>query len=138
MDHLVAASRIANSGLTAQSLRVRVATENVANAHATANTPGGEPYRRKLVVFERGDFGNQAGVSVSADDIVHDTRPSRLEYEPGHPAANTKGFVAYPNIDVTVELADIREANRTYVANLQVIKQTRDAINATIDLLRGS
>lgn len=136
MDALIAAARIAGSGLTAQSTRVRIATENVANAHATARSPTDEPYRRKLITFDSDSATDDTSLRVG--DVVTDSRPFRMEHEPGHPAANAAGFVAYPNVDVMMELADIREANRAYVANLQIIKQTRDAINATIDLMRGS
>jgi flagellar basal-body rod protein FlgC len=136
VDPLIAASKIAASGLSAQSVRVRVATENVANAHSTARSPAEEPYRRKLISFEGGARDNGAVLLVG--EIVRDQSPFRMEHEPGHRAANAAGFVAYPNVDVMTELADIREANRAYVANLQIIKQTRDAVNATIDLLRAS
>ena len=67
-----------------------------------------------------------------------DQRPFREEYEPGHPAANSAGYVKYPNVDMATELADMREANRSYMANLQMVKQAREAINATLDLLRTS
>jgi flagellar basal-body rod protein FlgC len=136
MDPLVAASRIANHALLANSTRVRVATENVANAYSTARVPGEDPYRRKTISLEAVDEGTVSSVRV--DDISTDARPFRLEHEPGHPAADARGYVAYPNVDLMTELADIREANRSYIANLQVIRQTRDAINATIDLLRNS
>jgi flagellar basal-body rod protein FlgC len=134
MDPLTAASRMANAGLAAQSQRMRVAAENLANAHATASVPGGDPYRRKTVVFRVDP--ETSGVAVA--ETSTDPRPFNRELRPGHPAADADGYVKLPNVDVLVETADLREANRSYLANLQVIRQSRDAVQATLDLLRMS
>jgi flagellar basal-body rod protein FlgC len=137
MDPLLAASRIAQSGLMAQSERLRIVAENLANANSTARSPGADPYTRKTVSF-RSEFDDLVGQDVvEVSQIGRDRSPFRIEHEPGHPAADANGFVKYPNVEPMLELADMREANRSYLANLQVIKNAREAVNAMLDLLRG-
>ncbi len=137
MDPLLAASRIAQSGLMAQSERLRIVAENLANANSTARAPGADPYTRKTVSF-RSEFDDLVGQDVvEVSQIGRDRSPFRIEHEPGHPAADANGFVKYPNVEPMLELADMREANRSYLANLQVIKNAREAVNAMLDLLRG-
>ncbi|MGO9544075.1 MAG: flagellar basal body rod protein FlgC [Rhodomicrobium sp.] len=138
MDNLAATFAVASSALNAQSQRIRVATENLANAESTGNTPGAIPYTRKLISFES-ELDQSTGaslVTVAGSDL--DTSPYRIEKIPGHPAADRSGNVKLPNVNVAVELADIREGTRSYDANVQVIKQARDLVNMTIDLLRTS
>ena len=137
-DPLQATMRIGASGLQAQSLRLRVIAENMANAHSTGRTPGSEPYTRKVMNFE-----TQADDAASANrgrgaGIERHRAPYRVEHMPGHPAADAQGFVRLPNVDLVVEAADMREANRSYEANLQAIKQAREMINMTLDMLRSS
>lgn len=135
-DPLLAATRIAASGLDAQSRRVRVAAENLANAESTGNTQGADPYTRKLISFES-EFDDQLGAEVvRVRGVDFDKSPFRLEHDPDHPAADERGFVKRPNVDMLVEMADIREANRSYQANLQVIRQAREMITMTLDLMR--
>jgi flagellar basal-body rod protein FlgC len=134
-DPLLHPLKLAGAGLAAQSTRLRVLAENLANANTTSTVAGGDPYRRKIVSF-REELAT-ADQAMATLDVARDTRPFRMEHQPGHPAADAAGFVKRPNVDVTIELADMREANRTYLANLQVIRQTREAVNATLDLLRG-
>ena len=137
-DLLNAAMRIATSGLQAQSARLRVVSENIANAESTSSTPGGDPYIRKTLSFHS-ELDRAAGVSmVRAGDTGTDEAPFRLDRDPGNPAADSSGMVKRPNVDVLVEMADMREANRGYQANLQVIKQSRDMLSLTIDLLRSN
>lgn len=135
-DDLVGAMKVAASGLEAQTQRLRVVAENLANAHSTGVTPGSDPYARKTVSF--GSILDQAaGVeTVRVRSIDVSPEPFRVEKNPSHPAADTEGNVKLPNVSVLVELADMREANRSYEANLQVVKQSRDMISMTIDLLR--
>jgi flagellar basal-body rod protein FlgC len=138
MDPLLAASRIAQSGLLAQSERLRVVAENLANASSTARAAGGDPYARKTISF-RSEFDDLVGQEmVQVSNIGRDGSPFRVEYEPGHPAADANGYVKYPNVEPMLELADMREANRSYLANLQVIKNAREAVNSMLDLLRGA
>lgn len=137
IDPLIAAMKISASGMDAQSIRLRVVSENLANARSTGNTPGADAYRRKLVTFGE-QLDRETGVSsVNIEKITEDQTPYNIEFDPGSPAADQKGMVKLPNVNVLVEMADMREANRSYEANLQSIKQSRDMITATIDLLRS-
>ncbi len=135
-DSLQASLIVAASGLQAQSDRLRVVAENLANAQSTGPAPGSEPYRRKTISFAQ-ELDRIMGVStVRVDNIGADQTPFRVEYEPGHPAADDNGYVKLPNVNMIVEMADMREANRSYEANLQIVKRTRELISMTIDLLR--
>ncbi len=136
-DPLVAAGRVAMTGLTAQSTRLRIIAENMANANSTGATPAASPYQRKTVSFEAAlsPYADAQGVEISR--ISLDNSPYIIKYEPGHPAADNNGYVKYPNVNSIVEMADMREANRSYEANLQVVRQARDLVSQTIDLLRG-
>lgn len=137
IDALSASLRVAASGLEAQSMRLRVVSENLANAESAGRTPGADPYRRKDVLFTS-ELDRLTGADVVA---VAGTRPDpapfRLEYQPGHPAADAAGYVKLPNVNMIVELADMKQANRSYEANLQVVKQGREMLSMTIDLLRS-
>lgn len=135
-DPLEAASKIAGAGLAVQSARLRVVAENLANAQSTGATAGADPYARKTVTFES-ELDQAVGAElVRIKSIGTDRSPFRIEHDPGHPAADPKGFVKYPNVNVLMEMADMREANRSYEANLQVFKQARDLAAMTIDLLK--
>jgi flagellar basal-body rod protein FlgC len=138
MDTLTAASRIAGSGLEAQSQRLRVVSENLANAQSTANVAGGAPYQRKTISFSSMLDRASGTPLVHVDSIERDQQAFPLEFNPGNPAADEAGYVKMPNVNVLIEMADMREANRSYDANLQVIKQVRDLVSATIDLMRNS
>jgi flagellar basal-body rod protein FlgC len=136
-DPLSSALRIGASGLEAQSKRLRVVTENLANAQSTGKTPGADPYTRKVVSFET-ELDEATGASVvKVGSIERHRSPFRIEHNPGHPAADQNGNVKLPNVDIVSEVADMHEANRSYEANLQVIKQAREMINMTIDMLRN-
>ena len=137
MDPLTAAMKVAASGMTAQSERLRVVSENLANSQSTGRTPGSDPYRRKTITFAAElDRANGAS-AVEVMNISRDPSAFPVEYQPGNAAADAKGFVKMPNVNVLIEMADMREANRGYEANLQVIKQARDLISMTIDLMRN-
>ncbi|MGH1418914.1 MAG: flagellar basal body rod protein FlgC [Hyphomicrobiaceae bacterium] len=137
IDSLKASMITAASAIEAQSTRLRVASENLANAQSTGNTPGSDPYARKTVSFSS-QLDEVTGVnklivgSISADDA-----PFRVESNPSHPAADENGNVKLPNVNVLMEMADMRETNRSYEANLQVVKQARELVSMTIDLLRS-
>lgn len=138
LDPIDATLKIAASGLEAQSSRLRVVSENLANANSTSAVPGGNPYSRKLVTFAS-ELDRAAGVElVHVSQIGYDQTPFRAEYDPGNPGADAKGFVKLPNVNMITEMADMREANRAYSANLQVVKQGRDLYTMTIDLLRNA
>jgi flagellar basal-body rod protein FlgC len=117
---------------------MRVVSENIANAETTGETPGSDPYRRKTISFRNVMDEADGGDMVEVDKITKDPSPFRVEYMPGNPAADDKGNVKLPNVDMLVELADMREASRAYTANTEVIKQVRELVSMTIDLLRPS
>ncbi|MFU0505483.1 flagellar basal body rod protein FlgC [Pseudaminobacter sp. NGMCC 1.201702] len=137
MDALSATLKVAASGLTAQSERLRIVSENLANAQSTGDTPGADPYQRKTITFSA-ELDRSIGAStVDIMSINRDSSAFPTEYLPGHEAADEAGFVKMPNVNVLIEMADMTEANRSYEANLQVVKQARDLISMTIDLMRG-
>ena len=138
MDPLSAALKVAASGLTAQSERLRVVSENLANAQSTGRTPGSDPYRRKTISFAAALDRPTGTSTVEVADIGRDASDFPVEYQPGNQAANDAGYVKMPNVNVLVEMADLREANRSYEANLQVIRQARELITMTIDLLKST
>ena len=138
IDALQASLRVAGAGLSAQSARLRVVSENLANAQSTGATPGADPYRRKTITFQN-EFDRVAGMDVvKVNSIGTDPSDFEVEQDPGNPAADEKGVVKMPNVNMISEMSDMREANRSYEADLQVIKQSRDLISMTIDLLKGS
>lgn len=138
LDPLQASLSIASSGLEAQSTRMRIVSENLANANATGRTAGAEPYQRKTVTFDA-EMDRAAGAQlVKVKEVGVDSSPYRVEYDPGHPAADKTGYVKLPNVNMMVEMADMREVNRSYEANLQIVKQVRSMFGMTIDLLRGA
>jgi flagellar basal-body rod protein FlgC len=138
IDPLQASLKIAGSGLEVQSARLRIVSENLANAESTGSTPGSTPYVRKTITFAS-EMDRAAGVElVQVKKIALDPTPFHIEHNPGHPAADQNGDVMLPNINIISEMSDMREANRSYEANLQIVKQARDLISMTINLLSTS
>jgi flagellar basal-body rod protein FlgC len=136
IDPLQASLKIASSGMEVQSTRLRVISENVANSESTGATPGADPYVRKTIAFDN-EMDRASGIqTVRVKRIGVDDQPFKVELDPGNPAADAKGFVKLPNVNLLVELADMREANRSYEANLQVVKQSGDLTSMTIGLLK--
>ena len=128
---------IAASGLRAQAGRMRVISENVANADSTAPRAGANPYRRKVPTF-RAEMDRALDAKVVAlGPVRNDPSDFRTRYEPGHPAADANGYVRYPNVNSVVEMTDMRDAQRSYEANLNVIGATRRMLQRTIDILRA-
>jgi flagellar basal-body rod protein FlgC len=126
---------VAASALRAQQARMRVIAENLANADSTSRTPGGDPYRRQIPVFEpAGVEGGGEGVRMAR--VQPDASAFRSTYNPSHPAANAQGYVSLPNVDPLVEALDMREAQRAYEANLNVIENARSMDVRTLDLLK--
>ena len=137
MDPLSAASKIVGSSLEAQATRLRIVSENIANARSSGDTPGADPYRRKTITFGA-ELDRAADVElVRVKKLGTDASDFVEEYDPNHPAADDRGMVKMPNVNILIEMADMREANRTYDANLQTIKQTRELVAATLDLLKS-
>lgn len=126
--------RIATSGLRAQQARMRVIAENMANANSTARTPNGDPYRRQVSVFQPKAIDGGQGVQLAR--IEPDNRDFKMTYDPGHPAANADGYVKTPNVDPLIEALDLREAQRAYEANLNVIETARSMEMRTLELLK--
>lgn len=128
------AMNIAASALRAQQSRMRIIAENIANAQSTALTAGGEPYRRQTPVFQTQQLDGGTGVTLA--EVRPDMREFRREYDPSHPAADAEGYVLRPNVDTLIEAMDMREAQRAYEANLNVIETARAMDTRTLDLLK--
>src|SRR5262245_18597101 len=128
---------IAASGLRAQAGRMRIISENIANSDSTAQQPGTDPFRRRIPTF-RSEFDRALDARVVLLGRVR-TDPSqfRLKHEPGHPSADANGNVRYPIVNSLVEMTDMREAQRSYEANINVIGATRRMIQRTIDILKA-
>jgi flagellar basal-body rod protein FlgC len=137
IDPLRAASTIAAGGLAAQSFRLQIVAENMANANSTGITPGADPYARKTALFDA-EFNQLLGASeVRVTGVGLDSTPFQIEHDPDNPAADASGNVKLPNVNMLMEMADMREANRSYEADLQMIKQARTMTSMMIDLLRN-
>jgi flagellar basal-body rod protein FlgC len=136
MDFMKALA-IAASGLHAQIGRMQIISENIANADSTAQTPGGDPYRRKIVTFTS-ELDRSLGASVvKLGHIESDESDFQVRHEPGNPAADQNGNVKYPNVNSLVEMSDMRDAQRSYEANLNIITATRRMLQRTIDILKS-
>ncbi|MGZ3408881.1 MAG: flagellar basal body rod protein FlgC [Xanthobacteraceae bacterium] len=128
---------IAASGLRAQAGRMRVISENVANADSTAQTPGGDPYRRKIPTFTSQLDRELNARVVGFGRVRPDNSDFQTKYQPNHPAADARGYVKYPNVNSLVEMTDLRDAQRSYEANLNVVGAARRMIQHTLDILRA-
>ena len=127
---------IAGSALTAQSKRLNVAASNLANADSVTG-PDGQPYRAKQVVFQVDAAPGAATGGVKVADVVESQAPDKLVYEPGNPLADASGYVKYPNVSSLIEAMDMRQAQRSYEANLNVVTVTRQMLGSTLDVLKG-
>ena len=136
MDPLKSISQIAASGMHVQSARLQVVAENVANAASTGATPGDEPYRRKTISFQEA-LNRESGLTmVEVSDIGRDQSPFTLRHDPSHPAADENGFVKLPNASPILEMANMREASRSYEANMNLYEAGRRMRSQMIDLLK--
>lgn len=131
------ALKISASAMTAQTTRLRIIAENLANAGSTANTPGADPYRRKLVTFRNELDQATGGKLVKADRVVPDSSPFEIKFIPGHPAADSNGYVRFPNVNSMIEMADLKDANRSYQANVDVIDVAKSMLSRAIGLLQN-
>ena len=135
MTDIQAAISAAASGMRAQTTRMRVAAENVANANSTGASPDQEPFRRRIPLMESTTLATGAqGVKVRG--AAYDMSAFRQEFNPSHPAADADGYVRLPNVDTLVEMMDLRDATRAYEANLNMIEAARSMTNRALDLLR--
>jgi flagellar basal-body rod protein FlgC len=128
------AMAVASSALKAQQSRMRIIAENIANAESTANVAGGQPYRRQTPVFQARNVDGATGVVLA--EVRSDQSDFRMDYDPSHPAANAEGYVQRPNVDTLVEAMDMREAQRAYEANLNVIETARNMDSRTLDIIK--
>ena len=128
---------IATSGLRAQAGRMRVISENIANADSTAPTPGADPYRRKVPTFSSALDRTLDARLVALGKVRTDPSAFRVKYEPGNPSADAAGNVKYPNVNPLIEMTDMRDAQRSYEANLNIITATRRMIQRTLDILKA-
>lgn len=136
MDEIQKAQRVALSGMKVQSQRLRVISENLANADSLPQTPDATPYRRKIVTFKQ-ELDRNTGVnSVVVDRVRNDQSEFQRKLDPKHPAADRDGYVLAPNVNPLIELMDLREAQRSYEANLSVIGSSRKLISRTIEMLK--
>ena len=127
--------QIAAAGMKVQSSRLRVIGENIANASSTSTTPGGEPYRRKMISFENA-LDRILGINtVRVANYSYDKAEFGKRYDPTHPSAGEDGIVLMPNVNALIEMADMREALRSYEANLSVVEASKSMLQKTIDLL---
>lgn len=136
-NDVMTAMQISVSGLRAQGDRINVIAQNIANGSSLPASPEDEPYRRKIIVFKN-EFDKELGAEkVVLERIEPDTRSDfGREYRPNHPAADEQGYVQTPNVKSLIELQDMKEAQRSYEANLGMVTQARDMYMRTIDLLR--
>ncbi|MET0183104.1 MAG: flagellar basal body rod protein FlgC [Caulobacterales bacterium] len=135
MSEIDSALAAAASGMRAQTVRMRIAAENVANANSTGDTPDAEPFRRRIPLLETTTLGD--GVTgVKVVGAVQDQSSFRSEFNPSHPAADANGYVRLPNVDTLVEMMDLREASRAYEANLNMVEAARAMTSRALDLLR--
>lgn len=133
---LMTAMAMAAKGMKAQGVRMKVISENLANAETTAKSPGEDPYQRQIVTFKNEMNRADGYKSVSVDKITTDKSDFIKKYDPSHPAADEAGYVEMPNVKSLIEMMDMREAQRSYEANLGVIETSRAMLMRTIDLLR--
>jgi flagellar basal-body rod protein FlgC len=127
---------VAASGLRAQSDRMKTIAENIANANSASATAGGEPYRRKIATVTS-EFDRELGATtVRSGQPIADTSDFRTQYDPGNPQADTQGYVKLPNVNSLVEIMDMREAQRSYEADLTVMDATKAMLARTVDLLK--
>ena len=127
---------VAAAGMRAQSGRMRIIAENLANADSTSPSANGQPYRRRIATISSEFDRELSATVVRLGDPVPDQSDFRLQYDPGNPAADKQGYTHLPNVNALVEMMDMRDAQRSYEANLQVMEGARAMLTRTIDLLR--
>ncbi len=136
MSDLSVTSDIAVSGMKAQSERLRIISENMANAESVGIRPGEDPYRRQVVTFKNYVDKQTGAEMVKVDKVVEDQSPFVKKYAPNHPAADAQGYVSMPNVNTLVEMMDMKEAQRAYEANLTMVQTARDMNSKVLDILK--
>jgi flagellar basal-body rod protein FlgC len=135
MTDISSAMAAAAAGLRAQTMRMRIAAENVANADSTGSKPGADPYARRIPIL-KSQMLEDGTMAVKVVGAQTDHSAFKLQYEPGNPAADSSGYVKMPNVDSLTEMMDLREASRAYEANLNMIDNAREITSRALDLLR--
>ena len=135
MDPLSLISKTAASGMRAQGERLRVVSENVANANSTSSKPGGDPYQRKIVNFENSVDPTTGAAIVQLGEVEADTSNFVLRFDPSHPSADENGYIKLPNVNPLIEMSNMREAARSYEANLSMMENARSMRRLLVDLL---
>ncbi|MQX35224.1 flagellar basal body rod protein FlgC [Roseospira navarrensis] len=136
MDDLKSVTRIAVAGMKVQAERLRVISQNLANADSVGQRPGETPYRRKLITFEDAMDREMGLRSVHVRGVTEDMSPFPKRLDPSHPAADADGYVMMPNVDPLVEMMDMREAQRSYEANMSTISVAREMAKRTLEMLK--
>ncbi len=136
MDDLQKSTAVAIAGMKAQSERMRVISQNLANADSLAQTPDGAPYRRKVVTFKNELDRANGMTTVKVGKVENDRSEFQRRYDPKHPAADRDGYVLAPNVNPMIELMDMRQAQRSYEANLNVVNTSRSLLTETVQMLR--
>jgi flagellar basal-body rod protein FlgC len=127
---------VAASGLRAQSERMKIIAENIANANSTSPTPGGDPYRRKIATITQNFDSELEANLVNSGKPLPDKSEFKSQYDPGNPNADSQGYVKLPNVDSLVEIMDMRDAQRSYEADLQMLDTSKQMMARTVDLLK--
>ena len=135
-NNLLVSSDIAVSGMKAQAERLRIISQNMANADSTAQTPGGEPYRRQIVTFKDYVDAETGAHKVKVASVQTDESELPKKYDPNYPAADAQGYITLPNVNPLVEMMDMKEAQRSYDANLSMMKTARDMEAKVLDVLK--
>ena len=135
-NDLTISADISASGMRAQAERLKVISQNMVNADSLSSEKGQEPYRRQVVSFANYIDEKTGAQKVKVDRIVKDMSPFEKKYDPNHPAADAKGYVSLPNVNPLVEMMDMKEAQRVYEANLNMLKTAREMNNSTLDILK--
>ena len=136
MSDLSVTSDIAVSGMKAQSERLRIISENMANAESVGIREGEDPYRRQVVTFKNYIDKKTGAEMVKVDKVIKDQSPFVKKYAPNHPAADEQGYVSMPNVNTLVEMMDMKEAQRAYEANLTLVQTARDMNSKVLDILK--
>ena len=134
--NLSVSADIAVSGMKAQAERLRVISENMANADSVGVRPGEDPYRRQVVTFKNYVDKETGAQMVKVDKVVPDKSEFQMKYMPNHPAANAQGYVAMPNVNPLIEMMDMKEAQRSYEANMSMMQTARDMNSSILDVLK--
>ncbi len=134
--NLTVSADVAASGMRVQAERLKVIAQNMANADSVSITTGGEPYRRQVVSFQNYIDQETGAQMVRVDKVVKDDSPFEKKYAPNHPAADAQGYISLPNVNPLIEMMDMKEAQRAYDANLNMVKTAREMNSSVLDILK--